>query len=133
VEIIENLKNLATKAVGANPMVGAAEYTEKLGGASALLSAMGSYVDAQGGVAALLEKFKQNGFGNVVSSWLSTGANEAISPENVSKVMGTEASEKISHFLPIIIDKLSPNGSLVSNQVSKSELSGLDVSNLTGR
>lgn len=79
----------------------------------------------QGGVGGLVEKFGQNGLGDVVGSWIGTGANANISPEQISSVIGhgpiaefaqklgispEQASETIAGLLPEAIDRLTPGG-----------------------
>ena len=88
---------------------------------------MASFVDQQGGLQAVMSKFEEQGLGSVVQSWIGTGANEAISADNIKKVIGEEnlnalgqkigmstddIAGKVATFLPTIVDKLSPNGSL---------------------
>ena len=60
-----------------------------------------------------------------MNSWVSTGQNAQISPDQVQQVLGTEqvqqvaakagispeaAGSKLAEFLPLIVDKLTPNG-----------------------
>jgi uncharacterized protein YidB (DUF937 family) len=78
-----------------------------------------------GGVSGLLQQFHEKGLGDLVNSWVGTGQNQQISPDQVQKVLGTEqvqqvaekagispdaASSKLAEFLPMIMDKLTPNG-----------------------
>lgn len=43
----------------------------------------------QGGLGGLMEKFGQNGLGDVAGSWVGKGANLNISPEQISQVLGS--------------------------------------------
>ena len=78
-----------------------------------------------GGVEGILQKFKDNGLAQQAASWVGTGANQPITPEQVASVLGQGAiadmaakvgltpeviSNKIAEHLPAIIDKLTPNG-----------------------
>jgi uncharacterized protein YidB (DUF937 family) len=78
-----------------------------------------------GGVSGLLQQFHEKGLGDLVNSWVSTAPNLQVSPEQVQHVLGTEqvrqvaasagipaqfASAKLAEFLPMIVDKLTPNG-----------------------
>ena len=89
---------------------------------STLLNAVNSH---PGGVGGLLQAFQQQGLGGVVNSWVGTGANQAVSPEQVQSALGSEqvqevasklgvspqdASSSIAQWLPAIIDHLTPNG-----------------------
>ncbi len=86
---------------------------------------VGGLLDDLGGVGGLVEKFDAGGLGDVAKSWVGTGANKAISPELIAKVLGSgelqklatragitpeTASEGLSKALPEIIDKLTPDG-----------------------
>ncbi len=84
-------------------------------------------IDKAGGIEGLIEKFHQSGLGDVVSSWISTGQNQAIKPDELSKAFGAEniqilAKESqvsegqgegiLSVLLPILIDQMTPNGQI---------------------
>lgn len=90
-----------------------------------LASALGSLLDQSGGMQGLMEKFQKGGLGDVFSSWVGTGANLGISPEQIQSVLGSEqlqalagklgidpsqASGFIADYLPTVIDKLTPGG-----------------------
>jgi uncharacterized protein YidB (DUF937 family) len=91
-----------------------------------LLTTLLNVVNSQpGGVAGLLESFQQKGLGGIVGSWVGTGANEGISPQQVESALGNEqvsdiaaklgvstqdASSHIAQWLPAVVDHLTPNG-----------------------
>lgn len=75
----------------------------------------------------LVHAFQSHGLGDVLSSWIGTGTNLPITGEQVSKVLGEDqiaqiaqqtgvdrsaVSEHLSQMLPIIVDKLTPDGKL---------------------
>ena len=79
----------------------------------------------QGGLKGLIAKFQQAGLGDVIGSWVGSGQNQAVSGEQLTNVLGTEAmaglAEKLgmsqddaagqlSNILPGLIDKLTPQG-----------------------
>ena len=89
--------------------------------ASSLLSNDGVH----GGLQGLMEKFQQGGMGDVVASWVGTGANQAITGDQLSSVLGSDAlsglaskfgvnpnelAGQLSSVLPGLVDKLTPNG-----------------------
>lgn len=91
----------------------------------ALLQAANTLLQNNGGVAGLVEKFQNGGLGEIVSSWVSTGANLAITPEQIQSVLGNEQiaglaaklgldssqlSQQVAEHLPALIDRLTPNG-----------------------
>jgi uncharacterized protein YidB (DUF937 family) len=100
-----------------------------------------------GGLPGLIEKFQKNGLGEVASSWIGTGANQPVSPEQINKALGTESiiemagkvgvsgnqiSEGLASILPQIIDKLTPDGKLPEDSLLKKSLSALADKYLKG-
>jgi uncharacterized protein YidB (DUF937 family) len=80
-----------------------------------------------GGLTGLIQSFREKGLGEIVSSWVGTGQNSPISPDQVKAGMGSqrleqvaskagistdEAAGKLSEHLPGIVDKLTPNGTV---------------------
>lgn len=95
------------------------------GGKGVDYSAVLQWIEQQGGLQAILDKFRQGSLGDVVSSWVGTGENQPISGELVEQVLSSDAiaqlaaklgldpaqaSALIAQYLPMITDKLSPNG-----------------------
>lgn len=79
------------------------------------------------GLGGLVAMFTQKGLGDVVSSWVSTGKNLPISPDQIQSVLGSAqvqalaakaglnpqmASAAIAQILPSLVDKATPNGEL---------------------
>lgn len=80
-----------------------------------------------GGIPGLMEKFNQAGLKDTFNSWVSTGENQSVQPDQLQKALGSEAiaglASKVgldtktvlpllSQFLPQVIDKLTPNGAV---------------------
>jgi uncharacterized protein YidB (DUF937 family) len=80
-----------------------------------------------GGLDVLINQFKQNGFEDVINSWIGTGRNQSISPTQLRQALGPETVNRISgqagapqqdllselsKYLPGVIDRLTPNGQL---------------------
>jgi uncharacterized protein YidB (DUF937 family) len=85
------------------------------------------WVQSNGGIGAVLDRFHQKGLGPQADSWVSTGQNRAISPEDVQRVVGAdeikrfasqrgvpeqEVSQAFAEILPELTDKLTPQGSV---------------------
>ncbi len=101
-------------------------------GQNPMLNAVIGMIQQQpGGIQGLLGKFQQNGMGEQVKSWIGTGQNQEIGAENVQQALGQdqiaglaqqlgighgEAASGLAQFLPLIIDKLSPQGQLPSHE-----------------
>ena len=80
-----------------------------------------------GGLAGLVQTFKDKGLGSAVSSWIGTGENQAVTGEQIQQVLSSEhiqqiadkiglpsgeASNMLASVLPQVIDKLTPDGTL---------------------
>jgi uncharacterized protein YidB (DUF937 family) len=109
-----------------------------LGGSSSnpLLSTVMQMINNQpGGLAGLVQQFHDKGLGGLVSSWVSTGQNLPISADQLQHVLGSEqvkelaaragissetASSHLTQLLPMLIDKLTPNGQLPDASASTS-------------
>lgn len=91
------------------------------------LSAALEMLNSAGGVQGIIEKFQQSGLGDVVSSWVGTGSNQAISAEQLARVLGQEqisslaqkagltasqGASALAGVFPALIDKLTPDGVL---------------------
>lgn len=98
----------------------------KLGGeqGSMVQIAMDLFHD-NGGLSGILEKFKENGMAAEAASWVGKGGNLPLSAAQVASVLGDgeiaqmaakfnispEAlSSKIAEYLPMVVDKLTPDG-----------------------
>jgi uncharacterized protein YidB (DUF937 family) len=88
-------------------------------------TAIQGYIQREGGLPAVVQKFEQQGMGGIVKSWISTGANHAISPAQLEQVLGSdlvkqlsgkigmaapELLQKLAQILPETIDKMTPDG-----------------------
>jgi len=94
------------------------------GGASSSLAGSLLSMLSSGGMQNIEKALQGNGLGDVVKSWISTGANLPISPGQIQQALGpmvgqlaqqhgmsTDAvSQQLSHLLPGLVDKLTPNG-----------------------
>ena len=84
-----------------------------------------------GGLAGLLNRFKSQGLGDVVSSWIGTGQNQPIDPDQVEKALGQdkvqeiaakmgvstgEVSQGLAKVLPEVVDKMTPQGSIPADE-----------------
>jgi len=80
---------------------------------------------SQGGLGGLMEKFQQAGMGDVIGSWVGSGANQPISGEQLSQVLGSDTlsdlaskigmdsgqvAGQLSQILPGLVDRLTPQG-----------------------
>jgi len=92
-----------------------------------MVSVVNDILEKHGGVEGVVNEFEKNGLGATVKSWVGTGPNQAISPDEVHKVLGSDLmqqlsakaglsvqdlAQKLSHVLPQAVDKLTPNGTV---------------------
>jgi uncharacterized protein YidB (DUF937 family) len=78
-----------------------------------------------GGLENLIQTMEQKGLGSIAQSWVGTGANHAITAEQIQSVLGNQqlqqlaaqhgldlqdVSNHLAQILPVVVDKLTPNG-----------------------
>lgn len=83
------------------------------------------WVEDQGGINSLLDKFRQNGLSDKVSSWIGSGENSPVSADTIQQVLSSEALQSLAsrlgvdvskasgllaEYLPKVVDLLSPKG-----------------------
>ena len=106
-------------------------------GQSGLMGVVMGLVNQQGGLSGLISQLSQGGLGNAVSSWVGTGANQAVSGEAIQQALGSDkiqelaakagiSSEALSsglaQMLPGVVDKLTPNGEVPSGDLMEQGL-----------
>jgi uncharacterized protein YidB (DUF937 family) len=94
----------------------------------ALVAALANH---EGGLGGLVQKFESAGLGDTISSWVGTGANQAVSPDALHGILGSEVVQQISaktglpitellpqiaQHLPGLVDGMTPNGQLPSTE-----------------
>ena len=57
------------------------------------LQAVWNWVQEQGGVEVLIQKFQQGGLGEILSSWLSNGANQSVSSDDIKSALSSQDLE----------------------------------------
>jgi uncharacterized protein YidB (DUF937 family) len=122
--------------------------TSKLGGQgnaqNDLMEAALSLINNNaGGLSGLVQAFKDKGLANIAASWVSTGKNLPVTPEQIQSVLGNSqireiaqklglseeaASSQLSQMLPMVVDKLTPEG-----QIPSGDLLALGLNLLKGK
>jgi uncharacterized protein YidB (DUF937 family) len=108
------------------------------GGNSAAIGAVVNMVHSYpGGLGGLVSSFEQKGMGGVVSSWIGTGANQQISPQQVQNGLGDQAVQEVAtklgvppematgvlaQLLPAVVDHLTPNGQIPETNANLVEM-----------
>lgn len=82
-------------------------------------------LDSLGGIHGLVNKLQQSGLGDLAASWVGTGQNKSIQPDQLTNVLGkdqikalaqqagipeSEAPSLLAKILPDMVDKLTPEG-----------------------
>jgi uncharacterized protein YidB (DUF937 family) len=101
------------------------------GGLGGLLAGASAGSVLSGGLGNLMKEFQDRGYGEVAQSWMGTGPNQAIGPNDLENALGSEALDTVaqqtgmsrsdllaglSNHLPELIDQLTPNGRLPSQE-----------------
>jgi uncharacterized protein YidB (DUF937 family) len=96
------------------------------GGQPALIATVIEFVNKQpGGLNGLIQQFHEKGAGEVINSWVSNGENQAISPNTLHDVLGSEAvgnlaakagvqpdqvTGLLAQVLPHVVNTATPQG-----------------------
>ena len=92
-----------------------------------MVTVVNGIIEKHGGLQGVVSEFERNGLGATVRSWVGTGPNQAISPDEVHRVLGPdllqqlaqksglsvqELTQRLSQVLPQAVDKLTPDGTI---------------------
>jgi uncharacterized protein YidB (DUF937 family) len=95
------------------------------GGLGGLLAGGAAGGALSGGLNDLLSRFQQSGHGDIANSWVGTGANRAISPDQLRQALGPDTVNTLaeqagvsdvdvlsglSRDLPEAVDQMTPDG-----------------------
>jgi uncharacterized protein YidB (DUF937 family) len=101
------------------------------GGLGGLLGGGAAGSVLSGGLNDLLKQFQQNGQGEVARSWIGSGPNKQISPNDLANALGADRINTLASFsgmsrddllnglskqLPDVVDQLTPDGRLPTEQ-----------------
>lgn len=111
-----------------------------------LITAAMAMLDKAGGIQGIIEKFQSSGLGDTVASWVGTGQNQPVTPDQISQALGQDniqvvvkqanipaeqSGSILSALLPVLIDQLTPNGQ-VPQQNQMMDLGKTILSSLLG-
>lgn len=124
-EVLGGQKQGPGEAPGQNDQqAGKGGVLGKLGG---LLSGASAGSVLSGGLGDLVERFKQNGHGQAADSWVKTGPNQPLGPDQLEQAIGPDVLKTLSQHtglsreelvsrltreLPAAVDKFTPKGRL---------------------
>ncbi len=97
-----------------------------------LMGSITSLIEEAGGLPALLQKLKDSGLADQVSSWIGNGENQPVSGDQIKDALGEDTIEQVAQqagitpehattglaqLLPQIIDQLTPGGELPQGEL----------------
>jgi uncharacterized protein YidB (DUF937 family) len=90
-----------------------------------MVSVVNGIIEKHGGLQGLVGEFERNGLGPTIKSWVGTGPNQQISPDDLRRTLGPqllqqlsaksglsedELARKLAQVLPQAVDKMTPEG-----------------------
>ncbi|WP_265693156.1 YidB family protein [Providencia rustigianii] len=88
------------------------------------------WVENQDGLSGVVDKFNQEGLGNIAASWIGEGENLPIDASQLTEVFGNlgieelaqhvgldpqQTSDLVAKYLPTLVDGATPDGVLPEN------------------
>jgi uncharacterized protein YidB (DUF937 family) len=101
------------------------------GGLGGMLAGGAAGSVLSGGLNDLLKQFQQSGHSETANSWVGTGPNKEISPNDLASALGSDKInalmtqsgmsrddllQGLSQYLPQVVDQLTPQGRLPTDQ-----------------
>jgi uncharacterized protein YidB (DUF937 family) len=92
-----------------------------------MVSVVNNIIEKHGGLQGVVSQFERNGLGATVKSWVGTGPNQSISPDELQRALGPDLlqqlaqksglsvqdlSQKLAQVLPQAVDTMTPDGML---------------------
>jgi uncharacterized protein YidB (DUF937 family) len=114
---------------GARPSGGLSDLFP--GGLGGVLGGAAAGSVLSGGLANIIKELQDSGHGRVAQSWVGTGANEEIAPNDLANALGSDTLSTLSRqsgvstdellaglsqYLPDLVDQLTPHGRLPTEQ-----------------
>jgi uncharacterized protein YidB (DUF937 family) len=110
--------------------------------ATAAVGLLNSKSGSSSGLAAVVEGFTKNGLGQQASSWVGTGENQPVSPDQVKAGLGDQqvaevaqqagvskddAAQGLAGLLPQLVNHLTPDGKIPNADQIKGLLSQIKL------
>jgi uncharacterized protein YidB (DUF937 family) len=129
-DILKNVLGGSAPTQAGSPGAGGLNDILK-GGLGGLLAGGAAGTVLSGGLNDVLKQLQQAGQGDIAKSWVGTGPNKAISPDDLASALGADQVnalsahsglsqndllESLSQYLPQVVDHLTPNGRMPTDQ-----------------
>ena len=101
------------------------------GGLGGLLGGATAGTILSGGLGNLIKELDQRGYGKAAQSWVGSGPNQQLAPNDVANALGSDTLDELaqqtgmsrdelvsglSQFLPQLVDQLTPHGRLPTEE-----------------
>ena len=108
--------------------------------ASQLLTGQSAAPGAPNGLDGLIQQFQRAGLGDLINSWVGTGANQAATGAQIGQALGpqtvshfaqetgmqnNEVTDLLAKLLPQMVDRVTPTGDVPQQNDLQGMLSGL--------
>jgi len=104
-----------------------------IGGAvgAEMITVVNGVIAKHGGLGGMMQQFQAQGFGDTIKSWIGTGPNQPISPDQLHQAVGPDLmaqlatklgmtpqdlAAKLSTTLPQVVDTMTPGGVIPAGQ-----------------
>ena len=92
-----------------------------------MVSVVSGILEKHGGLQGVVSQFERNGLGGTIQSWVGTGANQPVSPQDLQRALGPDLlqqlseksglsvqdlAQRLAQVLPEAVDKMTPDGRL---------------------
>ena len=67
-----------------------------------MVSVVNNIIEKHGGLQGVVSEFEKSGLGTTVKSWVGTGPNQPISPDEVQKVLGPDLLQQLSAEIRLV-------------------------------
>ena len=114
---------------------------------AAALGGLATALQGEGGLDGLMGKLRDAGLGDQVDSWISTGQNQGIGPDQLGQALGPDTVQRLANgsgidiaallpmlatFLPQIVNMLTPDGQTPAGGLNGAAGSLPDLGGLLG-
>lgn len=117
------------------------------GGGGDIMQMVMSLMQQNGGLGGLVQMLGKSGLSEQVASWVGTGANQPVSPEQIGQALGNgplaelagkfgidpaQISGGLAQYLPEVVNQMTPDGKLPDN-ANDTEALGKGLASLAGK
>jgi uncharacterized protein YidB (DUF937 family) len=144
---MDDLAGILNQVTGAQPDASGGG-TATAANPAAAVTGLATAIGEQGGIDPVLDKLRAAGYDQQVDSWISTGDNQTIPPQQLASALGDDTVQKLSSssgisiqqllpllaaFLPMIVNMLTPKGQAPAGGVNEAaKNAGPDLGGLLG-